>query len=97
MKLDIFGKKVKLKYIKDLSTKKGVYGEYNPEKSTIVISKELKGDLKKITEIHEFAHAVFNRLGLHNASFSTDIEEIICDGLATALIENAEIKWKKEK
>ena len=97
MKFNVFGKIVTLKEVKNLSSDRGIYGEYNPKSSVIIISKELKGDIRKITELHEFFHSCINRLGLHNAQLSSDLEEILVDGLATALVENASIKWKKTK
>ena len=95
MKLNVFGMIVKVKRVKNLSDKEGVCGDYSHKSKVIRVDKDLKGKELIVTELHEFIHSVMDRLGVGNAQLSHDLEEIICDGVATALAENTDIKWKK--
>ena len=38
--------------------------------------------------VHEMGHATVERLGIHNAKLSSDLEEIICDAFAKVITEN---------
>lgn len=41
-----------------------------------------------VTVIHELIHSTFNRVSLAQAGVKPEVEEIICDTMATCLIEN---------
>lgn len=59
---------------------------------------EMDGDLKEIsisvstgnnmeTLLHEFFHAVFHETGLYCTSIDDDLEEVICQSFARALLQ----------
>ena len=60
----------------------------------IEIDDSLEGDELLQTDLHEFFHAVNERLGFIQTSISEDLWEIIVDNYARALVENYEIKPK---
>lgn len=90
MKRTIFGKDFPLtfKNLKPLDLEGRFTGE------EIEIDSSLEGDDSLQTEIHEFFHAVNERLGFIQTSISEDLWEIIIDNYARALIENYEVKPK---
>jgi len=92
--IDIFGKKVKVEFV-PLATYEGVSsrGLYHYSSPLIQVS-TLNQSVSDIhhTLLHEIGHAIFHRLGLHNCQLSSDLEEIIVDGYATALNELYDFK-----
>ena len=87
----IFGKDIKI-IPGDLRVK-GLDGYFDPQSLTIHIEKTLKGDEKSHTLIHEMVHAVFHRVSINQTSLHPDVQEIICDSIATALTENFKISF----
>lgn len=95
MKLKVFGSIVPVKKL-DLS-KSDNDGHYNVKEQSIKIHNKLsKYEFNRIL-CHELVHVVCDRLGLHNAQLSCDLEEILADNIATAICENADLKWKQHK
>lgn len=95
MHFNVFGKKIPVTKI-DL-TKELADGQYHPKTQSITIDKRIKGDELIGVYIHELVHAMCDRIGLHNAQLSHDLEEIIADNIATVMLENFEIKCKRLK
>lgn len=95
MELVIFGQNIKVSYKKNLINN-GVAGSYNTSTKEIEIDKSLKGKEFNQVLLHELIHAVFDRLGLINTNVSHELEEIICDNVATAISENAKLVWNKK-
>lgn len=93
MKLKVFGWDINV--IRD--SKLESMGEYSFREKQIKITTKIKGKEKDITILHELFHATCHRLGLDNANFSHDLEEIIADNFAVVITENADIKWKRHK
>ena len=62
-------------------------GFCNRDTNTILIEASQSDEDKIHTLIHEICHAVFGRISL-NQAVSQDVEEIIVDSIATALVEN---------
>lgn len=58
------------------------------------IEETLTGAEETQTELHEFFHAVNERLGFVQTSISEDLWELIVENYARALVENYEIKPK---
>lgn len=96
MKLKIFGELFKLKRSETIETH-GVYGYCDPNKLEIVIDQSLDGTLFLETLIHEIGHAVFYRTGIRQTKMPLEVEEIICENISKALIENLDIKIKARK
>lgn len=46
------------------------------------------------TYIHELVHAMCDRIGLRQTGLQLEIEEIICEGVATVITEAFDIKIK---
>lgn len=90
--LTVFGKKVKVKTQAGL-TQKGVCGLFLAEEGQIVLCSSLKGEERLQTLLHEFFHAVIARVSV-NQAINNEIEEVIVDTLATALIENFTVDIK---
>lgn len=95
MYLKIFGWKIKVTN----STQIDNVGEYSYKERSIKINPKYNKTKKEkdITLVHELVHCVVHRLGLHNASLSHDLEEILADNISVAINENANITWKKHK
>lgn len=92
MIFNILGMKVKVKYA-DLN-KENLCGKYVYDEKTIYINSTLNKELQKVTLLHEFLHAVFDRAGLTQAKITSDAQEIICDQFAKALTENFKVTKK---
>lgn len=89
----ILGDKIKYLYM-DLE---GLCGQCEPWKKTIKINKHLKGELRKITFLHEEFHYLFEVHGLNQTHLPLDVQEIICETFAKHVIAKYNITPKKEK
>ena len=90
---NILGARVKLHFQEKLF-ETGAVGLYDPDQKKIIIDSRLNENDKLHTLIHEFVHAVQFRSGLVQTSIPQDLHEIMAETIATALIENFEIKLK---
>lgn len=95
MTLNIFGHKIKLIKQKGLLDKTNNRGVYVPEHQIIVVDPELKGNELMSTIIHEIVHAVFYRTGIDQAKIQDGVEEIICENVSIAMVENFHLRLKK--
>ena len=93
MILQVFGWKIKVTN----STQINNMGEYSYKDKEIKIHSKYKGKQRDIILCHELVHCVVHRLGLNNAELSHDLEEILADNIATAINENADLKWKRHR
>lgn len=89
----VFGKRVKIKYQKNLIEDSEANGEYDKEKHIIVLDSSLKGEMFLLTLLHEGIHAVCERTGIRQA-IDDGVEEIICENISMFLNENFNIKTK---
>jgi hypothetical protein len=89
--LNIFGKKVKVHYVKGL-TNQGAMGVYS--QGSIYIDSSLKGHDLAQTILHEGFHAICDRL---NIRLDEQVEEILADTTAVFVEENFDIKLKKKR
>ncbi len=94
----IYGKKILIKEI----TKKNAYfdpkkddGAYSHTTATIYISKELKGDDKIMTFMHELCHAILDRMGCSVDVVNEELEEIIVELISVGIFEVMDVKFKK--
>jgi Zn-dependent peptidase ImmA (M78 family) len=85
----IFGLKFKVKVTK----LNGYLGLCDRLTNTIYIEANQSDKDKLHTLIHEIGHAVFGRVGLCQG-ISPEIEEVIVENMATAIIENNLIEIK---
>lgn len=83
----IYGKRVKIKYIKGLIDDDEINGDYCQNKKEIRIDASLRGPDLTSTLIHEIIHAIFDRIGV-NQGVDSGVEEVICDSIAGFLTEN---------
>ena len=81
--LIIFGLKFKVK----VTALNGLLGLCDRSTNTIYIEAAQTSEEKWHTLLHEIGHAVFGRVGLVQ-SISPEIEEVIVENFATAIIEN---------
>lgn len=85
----IFGKKcpiVKKKLV-------GLYGYFDKEEFKIYIDPTICDTDEKFmhTLIHEMIHGVLYRISVGQTGLSPDLEEIICDSVATQMLETFDI------
>jgi hypothetical protein len=85
---DIYGAKVKYKFVKLLPE---TMGEFHYDNNTIYIDHRIKGIQLVSTILHEEIHAILHRVGAHQV-LSPDIEEIICESISTWIAENYKLK-----
>lgn len=90
MVFDVLGAKIPI-IVKKLENE---YGHYDYGTKTIYIDSDDSGLGLLDTLIHETFHSLSDRLGLGNAGFSNDLEEIIASTLPVVLLENFSIKVK---
>lgn len=89
--LNIFGNKIKIS-IEDIGTEDA--GRYYEKLNLIKIAPHLKGDDLMHTLLHEVGHAILVRTGVRQA-IEDQVHEVIVENMATALLENFDIKLKK--
>lgn len=93
--LNILGQKVK---IIEMDLEGSLLGFYKYKEQFIAL--EEKEDChtpdKMNTLIHECVHAVFHRSGVTQA-LSNELEEVICENIATMIIENFDLKLKNAR
>ncbi len=92
--LNILGEKVK---IIESDLQGALLGAYLYRERVIQIEKkEIHTPDKMSTLIHEMVHAVFARSGVTQA-ISNELEEIICENIATMITENFDLKFKNAR
>lgn len=90
--VSVFGQKYKIKSVPGLD-RQGFIGQCDPLKKLITIDSSLKGDSYWECLLHEMFHAVCRELSVHQA-ISLELEEIIVDNFAKALVRNLKIALK---
>lgn len=83
-KLNVFGNSIKV-IVAEIEDPE-LAGYYDPVANTVTISKDCQDKFQ--TYLHEFFHIVWNRIGLNQTQINSDLQEIIVDSFATALLEN---------
>ena len=91
MKLNIFGRIIKVRKKKGLSNSTGWAGYYDPTKKEIVIDASLTGHYMTETFIHEFLEAVHDRCS-HTQVLEPQAKELMIDMISKALNENFILK-----
>lgn len=81
--------KIKRNFISD-----DEYGRCDSFTKTINIHPSVTGELLKATFMHEVFHALVFELGLRQASFSHDIEEVLVENLANFVCEKFKLQLK---
>lgn len=84
-KLNVMGQKVSVK-IKKIDDSSDSVAQYDPETNSIIIDPRYSN--KGYSYIHELIHAAWDRAGLCQTDVSSNIQEIICETLATVIGEN---------
>lgn len=92
--LNIFGKKIPVKVIKNLKSDQSVHGLYSTFKKIILIAEDQTKDEAIMTLIHEIVHGIFDRAGL-NQAISHELEEIIAEQISVVINENFILNFKK--
>ena len=90
--MHVYGQKYRLKRLKSLN-KRGLDGELDKELRTISIDHSLEGNEYMEAIIHELGHAIFHECSLYQ-SISPDLEEVIVDLMAKAIVKNFKIEHK---
>lgn len=88
MTINIFGQKIRVLKRKNMIRDHGVRGLYEPDLNLISIDAALVGKEFIQTILHELCHSVINRTGITQGMREVGVEEIICENIATALVEN---------
>lgn len=91
--LNVFGSKVAVLQVKNLSFTQGILGQYDPQTNKIIIDSEQGNDEKTKTIIHEAVHALLKRVGV-TQTMSQEIEEVICVGVENLIFENFRLQLK---
>lgn len=87
--ITVYGMKIKVFFTPYVAWEgQQLAGLFIPSKKSIFVATEgrTKAEITH-TFLHELFHAAVYRLGLNNAQFSHDIEEIIVDNFASVLVE----------
>jgi len=98
--LNVLGSKYKIVYRKKVLDVDGreVAGLCDRIEKTITISTALSKNEQLHTLYHELGHALCYRVSLYQThGWSSDVEEILCDCLASCLLENFSLVTKKKK
>lgn len=90
MTLNIFGMSISVLKDKNLSTNYGLRGVFYPVEKKIVIDNNMSGPDFLQTLVHELIHVVIFRVGIDQTKISEDLEEVLCESISTAVLEN----WK---
>ena len=77
---------------KNLTETQNARGLYFHDKGMIFIDADLTGNDYLQTLLHELIHAVIQRTGIEESGIPEGIEEIICDNVATAIVENFKLE-----
>ena len=91
MILNVFGIRVVVTPKEGLMTEHGCRGIYYPGSGKLIHDPLLKGKDKLQCILHEVIHSVICRVGIDQAKMSHDLEEILCESISVAMVEN----WKK--
>jgi hypothetical protein len=91
MKLHIFGKIYRILKIRGLKNS----AEIDYDNKIISVSEDEIGEQFIHSIIHEMGHAVFDRISIDKTSIPDDVKEIICDTIATTIIENFNISLRE--
>lgn len=94
MKLNIFGRIVNVMKRKKMTEQTGCTGLFYPTEGRIELEAELVGDEYMQVLIHEIIHCVIHRVGIDQARIGDGVEEILCESVSTALVENFKIQKK---
>lgn len=89
--LDVLGKRVPLKKVKNLTRETGMLAYYDTEAKIIAYDSELSQERFLPTLIHEMVHAIFDRSGLSQAKLPLELEEVIAEVFQTVLLENFKV------
>jgi len=93
-KLRIFGQDITVQMSKDLISKEDACGMADYAKKIIRLDKSLQGEDRTQTLLHEVFHIVLARVGLNQTSLPHDLEELIVENLATAVVELFDIQLR---
>lgn len=96
MKLNIFGKKIRVFKQKGLMDATNWMGYYEKAKNRIVVDADLSPEEYNETLIHEVLEAIFCRASF-NQSINDDAKEIIIDIIAKNFNENFKLVCKNGK
>ena len=94
--ITVYGKKYKIKRMKNMKDEKGndLLGLHESDKALISIDSELKGEQLIKVFMHELGHAVQDRVGVDQCEISSDLQEIIVESMATFLSETFHFRLK---
>lgn len=84
---DVYGKKLKVVFTERIDCDDAL-GVFIPDEFKVEIVKSIEGDLALATLLHELIHGIIFRCGVHTSSLSDDVQEIICDTIATWIVDN---------
>lgn len=94
MKYNILGLSVPINFEDGLMVTQSACGYYDPKTDAVYCDKSLNGYDRSHTLIHELVHGIMFRVGVHCTSISNDTKEIICENVATVILENKAIMKK---
>lgn len=97
-KIEIFGKIYSLKIVEQALSidNEDVAGSIDFEKNIIEITEVEDNKVILHNILHEVFHGVIRRIGINQANFSEDLEEIIVESFSTFLLDTFKIKFKKD-
>lgn len=72
-------------------------GLCTPEDRKLFVLHGLEEHESDYTFIHEFIHAVLNEKGFYLFGISTEVEELICHGIAKELLNNFKLSTKTRR
>jgi Zn-dependent peptidase ImmA (M78 family) len=91
----VFGKKIKVFYKNGkLNDEDSLAGFFDPVNWVIYVDARLSKEEQRLVELHELVHCVFYRLGYRNTNINENLEELICENVASVIVENYNLSKK---
>ena len=88
-KINLYGQEWSVEYHSPIIEEgQRAYGLCCPESKTLYIDATLDDEMTAVTFFHELFHAYVRRMGVINASLSSELEELIADQFGQLIAEN---------
>ena len=91
MLIKVLGRDIQVVKKKRLLVDESCHGLYDSAAGQILIDPDQSPRDYVHTLIHEMIHAVADRVGVHTTSVNPDMVEILCENIATVIVENGAI------
>lgn len=94
MSWNVYGKRIRRKLVQFPADSED-RGEFCPAEFCIKVDKSLNTHDRIQTELHEITHGILERLSITETRIPDSVQEIICNGFATFILENETMLSKR--